>query len=276
LFSGKERDAETGFYDFGARYYNPKYSRWISADPALDEYLPVAPVSDEALRYNQNLPGMGGVFSPINLNLYAYAASNPLKYIDPSGAVILGFDINYLMQGSAWEGDKLGNSVNGEKIRTSGCAVTSMASTISTLNHAVGNEERVTPKMLNENKENFDGSGIKWDKVAIDYGLKREAVYKNLLDKIVSLMDSKEKYVVIAQVKYNADGNTHFLGVNGIKVIDRKIYLSIAPSSESDLIKSNRPRDTWKEIDGNMYVDISDVLYLEVYSIAKEANKPKE
>ena len=31
-FEGKERDAETGNDDFGARYYNNRFGRWLSAD----------------------------------------------------------------------------------------------------------------------------------------------------------------------------------------------------------------------------------------------------
>ena len=71
-FTGKERDEETGLYYYGARYLDPKYSRWISADPAMNtgEYFPVAPVDDEAKKHNGNLPGMGGIFNHINGNLW--------------------------------------------------------------------------------------------------------------------------------------------------------------------------------------------------------------
>jgi RHS repeat-associated protein len=62
-FTGKELDAETGLHYYGARYLNPKTSVWISADPALGEYLPEAPVDDEAKKRNGNLPGQGGVFN---------------------------------------------------------------------------------------------------------------------------------------------------------------------------------------------------------------------
>ena len=34
-FTGKEQDAETGLYYYGARYLDPKYSMWLSCDPAL-------------------------------------------------------------------------------------------------------------------------------------------------------------------------------------------------------------------------------------------------
>jgi RHS repeat-associated protein len=84
-FTGKELDEETGLYYYGARYLDPRTSRWLSADPALGEYLPSAPVNDEARRRNGNLPGMGGVYNYVNLHVYHYAGNNPVKYVDPDG-----------------------------------------------------------------------------------------------------------------------------------------------------------------------------------------------
>jgi len=49
LFTGKEFDPETGFYDFGARHLNPRFSKWMSADPALGG-PPVEPIRRQRRR----------------------------------------------------------------------------------------------------------------------------------------------------------------------------------------------------------------------------------
>lgn len=81
-YTGKELDPETGFYYYGARYYDAKLSRWISADPPLTTggYLPSGNKKKDS-----NLPGHGGVFNPVNLNAYQYVSLNPIIHIDPDG-----------------------------------------------------------------------------------------------------------------------------------------------------------------------------------------------
>lgn len=66
-FTGKELDASTGFYNFGGRYYLPREGRWASPDPLLLEHAssPLTMTGD--------------------LNPYAFAGNNPLRFVDDSG-----------------------------------------------------------------------------------------------------------------------------------------------------------------------------------------------
>ena len=58
-FNGKELDDETGNYYYGARYYNPKFSFWLSVDPLAEKFYDLSP--------------------------YAYVSNNPINLIDPTG-----------------------------------------------------------------------------------------------------------------------------------------------------------------------------------------------
>lgn len=71
-FTAKEQDEETGLYYYGARYLDAKYSRWLSVDPAVGEYMSGSSAG-------------GGIYDSINFNLYHYAGNNPIKYTDPTG-----------------------------------------------------------------------------------------------------------------------------------------------------------------------------------------------
>ncbi|MCL2722509.1 MAG: hypothetical protein FWD47_14355 [Treponema sp.] len=114
-FTGKELDAETGLYYYGARYLDPRISRWLSVDPAMYEgdYLPSAPVSDEARQRNQNLPGMGGIYNYVNFHVYHYGGNNPVMYTDPDGRYFISGYILSLIgnltgarNDGIWEGAK--------------------------------------------------------------------------------------------------------------------------------------------------------------------------
>lgn len=65
----------------GARYLDPKYSRWLSTDPTLSSYI------------EKNYEGSsGGIYNSVNLNLYHYGGNNPIKYVDPDGKEIFPTD----------------------------------------------------------------------------------------------------------------------------------------------------------------------------------------
>ena len=70
-FNGKELDQETGYYYYGARYYDPGTALWFGTDPL-------------AHKYPMNSP-------------YVYCNGNPVKYVDPDG-----------MEQRSWE-DELGD-----------------------------------------------------------------------------------------------------------------------------------------------------------------------
>ena len=61
-FTGKERDVETGYDYFGARFYWATIGHWLSVDPMADKYPNISP--------------------------YAYCAWNPVKFVDPDGRKI--------------------------------------------------------------------------------------------------------------------------------------------------------------------------------------------
>lgn len=58
-FNGKELDAETGNYYYGARYYNPRLSQWMSVDPLTVKFPDLTP--------------------------YNFVENNPVMLIDPNG-----------------------------------------------------------------------------------------------------------------------------------------------------------------------------------------------
>ena len=78
LFNGKELDEETGLYYYGARYYDPKMSLWMSVDPIYN-YDPRN--SENYLDGEHN----GGIYNCANLNPYIYCYHRPTLYVDPNG-----------------------------------------------------------------------------------------------------------------------------------------------------------------------------------------------
>ncbi|MBQ3944399.1 MAG: hypothetical protein II670_02160 [Alphaproteobacteria bacterium] len=66
-FTGKERDEETGYGYFGARYMDHELmTMWLSVDPLADKYPSISP--------------------------YVYCAWNPVKLVDPDGRDIWEID----------------------------------------------------------------------------------------------------------------------------------------------------------------------------------------
>ena len=122
-FVGEKLDQETGLYYYGARYLDPRTSRWLSGDPALGDYIPQASIDEEAKKHNEKLPGQGGVFNYVNLHVYHYAANNPVKYVDPDGeenmpswgGYIAGQYEKHMWRGLSLPALSFGNAINSVK-----------------------------------------------------------------------------------------------------------------------------------------------------------------
>ena len=86
-FTGKERDAESGYDYFGARFLAQQLGIWLSVDPLADKYIYATP--------------------------YMYCNGNPIKYVDPNGEwvhVVVGAGIGAIVcagialnSGKSWQ-----------------------------------------------------------------------------------------------------------------------------------------------------------------------------
>lgn len=95
-FTDQEWDAESGLYYYGARYYDPKLARFISADTIVPR-----------------------PFNPQALNRYSYVINNPVKYIDPSGhdfglsALVVSAFVSMWVSGVTGQGDPVEAAIIG-------------------------------------------------------------------------------------------------------------------------------------------------------------------
>ncbi len=118
-FSAKEKDTETGYSYFGARYYDSDLSVWLSVDPMSDRLPFISP--------------------------YSYCYNHPVNYKDPDGkfpwlAGIIGGAINIGIQYSIskWQDEEydfkkeaLGDFANGFLVASGGGVIAKLGLTIT-------------------------------------------------------------------------------------------------------------------------------------------------
>lgn len=97
-YNGKEFDAETGNYYYGARYYDPKWSIFISVDPLAEKFP--------------------------SYSTYNYTLNNPIRFIDPDGRApqdhIFYFrDGKFEKMVDTGKGNKLYFNINGRNVSLS-------------------------------------------------------------------------------------------------------------------------------------------------------------
>ncbi|WP_317194478.1 RHS repeat-associated core domain-containing protein [Chryseobacterium jejuense] len=131
-FNGKEQDDETGYYYYGARYYNPRVSLWLNVDPLVEK----------------------------TMQPYTYGNNNPIVFTDPDGRAAyppLGY------RGNSWI-DSTGDfvrSIGGEYINkrdgkmydngTRGMRQTTHIQSLYIPAPSIANETNFTLKIWNRN-----------------------------------------------------------------------------------------------------------------------------
>ncbi|MBK7483476.1 MAG: hypothetical protein IPI72_12240 [Flavobacteriales bacterium] len=175
LFNGKEQDAVTGLYYYGARYYDPVAAMWASLDPMANAYPDVSPfaycINSPVVARDEQGEWVNFVVGAAIGGLSEYAiqvASNlsegkgigaSLSDVD-GGAILMSAGTGLLGAGVASGVVKLGKAVK---------AVNSLVASESLIGKAVGGAINVTSDVVSGATVNaVTGKEISVESVAID------------------------------------------------------------------------------------------------------------
>ena len=279
-FTGKELDEETGLYYYGARYLDPKYSRWLSGDPALNDYIPQAPVNDEAKKHNENLPGMGGVFNTVNLHVYHYAGNNPIKYVDPDGEKILDVSTTLVQENGEEDPSGKGNTT----IASHGCVLTAytrIANAISAISERTlqnANSLALKKDIYDGNNKNLIFNSPTASKLVNSISILSEykmSFYKSLNNislneygsELEKLSKSEDLYAITIRVSNKYGGHTVNMNSDGIIVDTEDNYtIKINNTSEKGYLPSTVVND--------IITDSSAIIRIDIFKIEKVKTVP--
>ncbi len=217
-YTGKPFDAQTHLYNYGFRDYSPSQARFTTVDPIRD-----------------------------GNNWFSYVVNDPVNFIDKWGLYIVSTEGSFKQQDFGLV-QYLGNSTDFAVL--SGCLVVAVADGAAELK----NNALITAVSINNNHNNFtaDKSGYMNVKATVEnLGLEHDywtkEVQGNLKDKINEANNSDYTYSIVARVPRNANGDQHWVTVQGGTIIrtDGIEYVPVKGTSENDYTRSLRP-SSWK------------------------------
>ena len=183
-FTGKERDEETGYGYFCARYMDHDLmTLWLSVDPMADRYPSVSP--------------------------YAYCAWNPVKLVDPKGEEISPI--------FSTEGKLLGKDGDGYK----GRAIVMEESAFSPgMDHKVA-ESKGT--YLDEYGSSISITDRDWDNVVANGGKRQKPYLSNKTDERVFFKPDKSHNIFSSEGAYPCEPHMDiYMPIDGVKTEEMK------------------------------------------------------
>ena len=198
-YNGKELESATGFYEYGARWYDAAVGRWLAGDPLASEF-----------------PSWGS---------YSYTFNNPIRFIDPDGRApqspIFGQDGKFL--GTDSEGFKGDIVIMREKTYN---ALTNNGT--ETLDHSltekiVGTGNSSFAQTLDDyvaNDFNLSESGDREFLSNVFTNLISEASREGIIDYNTSQLENR-RFRIAAE----SSGSAHFYDANGKDRITVNIQL---------------------------------------------------
>ncbi|GMO53192.1 MAG: hypothetical protein Pg6C_19420 [Treponemataceae bacterium] len=249
-YTGKQRDAVTGFYNYGYRDYSPADGRFTTSDPVRDGW-----------------------------NWFAYTHNDPVNFVDMWGLLIGKIDsqFDYVQQDSSWKDFKLGSSdITVEK---EGCKVTAVAQVISTIL-----DTKIDPGKIATSAD--ENGNLSQQSVVARMAKEGIAVKADYFEKTLTaetlnaIKNSADTTYIIAKVAVGGGLGTHFVVVEDFYVDEKSgiITYSTNGTSLNDGAYGNNssPRtysSTYAFNDSKRYGVVVKIETYTVNSVANAENK---